>query len=98
MMTLLMMMMTRRRTMPLMRSQVRTGAKLAAGLKSGRGQRLAGRDHAVTSHGGRTRAAEVAGRAIAGLNLLRRRGGHDQEGSGQREEEVSHRGILCLDP
>ena len=46
-------------------------------------ERLAGRNHAVAADRGRARAAHVAGRAIAGLNLLGGRGGHDQSDSGE---------------
>jgi len=56
----------------------------------GRRQRLARGDHAVAANRGRPGAAKVARRTIAGLNLLGRGGGHDEEGSGQREEKISH--------
>ena len=46
-------------------------------------QRLAGGDHAVAADRGRSRAADVAGRPITGLDLLGGRGGHDQDGSGE---------------
>jgi hypothetical protein len=51
------------------------------------------REHAVAAHRRRARAANVARRPIAWLNLLGRRGSHDEKGSGHREDEISHAGL-----